>query len=265
VAGYFRIAWQNISEYSHTWQLAISDLLPGRYLVKAVHAPWGCENWIDAQAVSEQAIDVYKEKWPETYNLSNVKLTLDFYLQALLAHWYRPQLVQLPLPTPSRLTANEIIRFVYWLKIVGSLNNEQVIRNGHGLHNIFITNPIATTKAYLLSQDQSHSDFYHRVFPSPEVITLELEEDDRLFLQDIAYHFTDRNQLGAARVIKSQIKRRALKGVLATWYKNLQNKFPPLYDIIFLCEKYKIFSDLSSVKEDEYEKIKLKFQKGESL
>lgn len=249
----------------HTWQLPISDVYPGRYIVKAVHAPWGCDDWIGAKAVSEQAIDVYKEKWPETFNQCHADSTVDFYLQALLAHWYRPQLVQPPLPTPSGLTVDGIKRFLDGLRIASVLEHEHIPRNGSGLHNIFITNPTATTEAYLSSPEQSLVGICSRVFPNPEVITLELEEYDKYFIRDVAYHYTDKNRLGAAKDIKLHSKKRALSGVLATWHKNLNEKFPPLYDVIFLCEKFQIFAEQSPAKKYVYEELKSKYQRGETI
>ena len=87
------------------WQLPFPGLHPGRYMVKAVHAPFGCDNWIcddwiGAQAVDEQVIGVYPESWPETFGQHHKEPAVDFYLQSLLAHWYRPELVRQPPPPP---------------------------------------------------------------------------------------------------------------------------------------------------------------------
>ena len=151
----------------HKLQLPLSDLLPGRYIVKAVHAPWGCDDWLTAQAVWEKTVDVYKESWPRTFAHREAASTVDIYLQSLLAHWYHRQLVRRPPIPPSGLTAHEICRFLDGLKLTNSLKPIEIPKDSSGSLDIFIANTVATTEAYALVSGQTIARYMARGFAEP--------------------------------------------------------------------------------------------------
>lgn len=249
----------------HTWHIPISDMYPGRYMVRPVHAPWGCDDWVGATAASDTnvIIDVYKAKWSETFNQCYTDSNVDFYLQALLAHWYRPQLVKQPLPAPSRLTVDDIKLFLEHLKQLRQLGTEERIpRKGNGLHNIFIANPQATTQAYLSYSEEGLMNDNCDILPSPAVMTVNPGQSDRHFVQDIVRYYTCENRFDTARNVRKNNDIRELSDVFVEWHKNLSKELPCLYDIIFLCEKYHICSDQMS---RQYEELKLEYQNGKRV
>lgn len=247
----------------HKWQLPLSGLHPGRYMVKAVHAPWCCDDWIGAQAVYEQVIDVYPESWPETFGQQYTAPTVEFYLQSLLAHWYRPQLVPQPPPSPSGLTADEIKQFLVGLKLADILERINIPKDGSGSLNIFCENARATTEAYISLTGQALADICGHVLPNQEVITLELNENDSRFVAEVAFQYTALET--AAKRIRQAHGQRVLSGVLAKWHKNLSKERPPVDEVIFLCEKFRIFEDQSVVRKREYEQLKFEHQNREAV
>ena len=247
----------------HKWDVPLSDLRPGRYIVKAVHAPWGCDDWIEAQAAMERIIDIYPESWPETFGNHHVTGTVDSYLQSLLAHWYRPQLVQQPQLPPSGLSADEIRRFLDCLRLANRLVRINIPQDGSGSLNIFCENTMATTESYVSLSEQALDDIWQQVLPSPEIITLELNENDKHFVREVAFQYT--NLKTAARHIKLAHRQRVLSGLLGKWYRNLSKENPPVDEVIFLCEKYRIFEGQSPVRKREYEKLKSEYQSREAV
>jgi hypothetical protein len=247
----------------HKWQLPLSDLVPGRYIVKAVHAPWGCDDWLTAQAVWEKTVDVYKESWPQTFALREAASTVDNYLQSLLAHWYHRQLVRRPPLPPPGLTAHEISRFLNGLKLTNSLKPIEIPKDRSGSLDIFIANTVATTEAYALVAGQTIAHIWREVLPSPEVITLELNDNDKRFVGEVAFQYT--NLRTAARYIRFQYSQRELSGVLAGWHKNLTKERPPVDEVIFLCEKFRIFDEESRERKPFYEQLKTEYQNREAV
>ena len=276
------------------WQLPLSNLQPGRYMVKAVHAPFGCDNWIcddwiGARAEYEQVIDVYPESWPETFGQHHKEPTVDFYLQSLLAYWYRRSQggikggfrgsdlksfgthwhhrdpVWQPPPPPSGLTADEIKRFLDSLRLADMLERIDVPKDGSGSHSIFCANPTVTTEAYLTLPDQALPDICKRVLPNPEVLTLELKEHDSCFIREVAFHYTSNAWEETARKIKLRNKKRKLSEILAKWHKNLSEERPPVAEVIFLSEKFQLFQGQKTVCKGEYEQLKTKYQRQEPV
>lgn len=247
----------------HKWELPLPDLRPGRYMVKAVHAPWGCDDWIEAQAAIEQVIDVYPESWTETYGHQHDAVTVDFYLQSLLAHWYRPERVPSPPTVPSGLTADEIIRFLEGLRLADKLEPLKIPEDGSGSLNIFCANAMATTEACRAMRDQKMVGIWELVLPSTEIITLELNRQDKNFVREVAFQYTSLNT--AAKRIKQQHGQRVLSGALAKWHKKLGKEFPPVDEVIFLCEKFSIFEGQGPAMVREYEQLKSKYQSREAV
>lgn len=250
--------------YDHKWELPLPYLMPGRYMVKAVHAPWGCDDWIDAQAAIEQVVDVYPESWPETFGKQPDAITVGFYLQALLAHWYRPQLVRSPPAAPTGLTANEIIRFLDGLRLADKLEQVKIPEDGSGSLNIFCANAKATTEAYLAICDQKMADIWESVLPGKEIIRVELNGKDKEFVHEVAFQYSI---LGSGIVPNlKKYKREDLSDILAVWRKNISKKRPPVDEVIFLCEKFRLFeNEPSPARKREYEKLKFEYQSREAI
>jgi hypothetical protein len=247
----------------YKWELPLSDFGPGRYMVKAIHAPWGCDDWIEAQAANEQIIDVNREAWPDTFGNRPDILTIDIYLMALLAHWYRPQLVKLPPAVPSGLPTNEVINFLQGLRLADRLEQIKIPEDGSGSLNIFCANAIATSEAYRVMNGQDFDGILELVLPSMEILTLELNGQDKDFIREVAFQYTNLNT--AAKRIRQQHGQRVLSGILAKWHKNLGRERPPVDEVIFLSEKFGLFVGQSSAKVREYEQLKLKYQSREAI
>ncbi|MBU6995879.1 hypothetical protein [Ferrovum myxofaciens] len=247
----------------YEWRIPLSDLQSGRYIVKAVHAPWGCDDWFEAHAACKQAINVYPEQWPDFFGEQRTAPTVDFYFQALLAHWYRPERVRQPPQPPSGLTADEIKRFLDSLRLADMLERINIPTDGTGSLNIFCANARATTQAFASLSSQALADICRHVLPNQEIITLELTENDKCFVREVAFQYTTLRS--AARSIRLAHRRRVLSGVLAKWHKNLSKEFPPVDEVIFLCEKFRIFEDQSGVRKREYEQLKFEYQNREAV
>jgi hypothetical protein len=53
--------------------------------------------------------------------------------------------------------------------------------------------------------------------------------------------------------------------VLAKWHSNLSKEDPPLDEVIFLCEKFRIFDEESRERKPFYEELKTKYQNREAV
>ena len=106
-------------------------------------------------------------------------------------------------------------------------------------------------------------DIWREVLPSPEIITLELNENDKCFVGEVAFQYT--NLRTAARYIRFQYGQRELSGVLARWHKNLTKERPPVDEVIFLCEKFRIFDEESRERKPFYEQLKTEYQNREAV
>lgn len=250
----------------HKWDMPLSDLEPGRYMIKAVHAPWGCEDWIEAQAATEQIIDVYPESWPGTFGNQQVAGTVDSYLQSLFAHWYRPQLVRYPQLPPSGLTADEIMRFLDCLKLANKLERINIPNDGSGSLNIFCANAMATTVAYLELRNKNLElvEIWDRILPSADVITVELNEKDKGFVREVAFQFSILSS-GSAPPNLKKYKRENLSGILGMWRKSIRKRCPPVDEVIFLCEKFHLSEGQGPAWKSEYEKLKSEYQSREAI
>jgi hypothetical protein len=184
---------------------------------------------------------------------------VEFYLQCLLAHWYRPQRVPKPPLPPSGLTADEIKRFLDGLRLADKVERIHVPQEGGGSLNIFCANATATTETYISLSGPPLADICSRVLPNPEIITLELSENDKRFVSEVAFQYTTLNS--AATAIRLAHRQRVLSIALAKWHKNLSKERPPVDEVIFLCEKFRIFEEEQSVaKRLEYQKLKADYQ-----
>lgn len=244
---------------SFAWRLR--KLRPGRYVVRAVHAPWGAEDWFNAQYVMERHIDVYKESWEETFcQFKDEAVCMDDYLEALLAHWYKPELVKSPL-VPRDVDKDQIIQFLEGLERANSLKEIRIPKDGSGALNIFCYNTLATAEA--ISNVQHFPEICQKVLPSLDIINLKLSEQDEKFVHEVAFQYTV--LFTAARSIKQKFKIRSLSLPLQLWHKNLSKTPPPAADVVFLCDLFMLFDDDSSASRREYENIKNRYLNREAV
>jgi hypothetical protein len=220
---------------SYVWKF--DKLRPGRYIVRAIHAPWGCENWLTAQFISQSMVDVNKESWGETFCHPHEGVGMDNYLECLLAHWYRPELVTSPPQVPMDISPDYALRFLKGVDRVDSLEKISIRgRDGSCALNIFCLNPHATTEAVSCVQD--FSDLWEKILPSPQILSFEPSQQDKKFIQEIACNYTELSSMKVKRTIKQEFKQRSLSDPLKQWHKNLTKDLPPAGDVIFLCEKF---------------------------
>jgi len=168
---------------------------------------------------------------------------------------------------PSGLTAHDISRFLDGLKLANSLAPVKIPKESSGSLDIFTTNTAATTEAYALVSGQTIADVWRKVLPSPEVITLELNENDKRFVGEIAFQYTALNNTPrtAARHIRFEYGQRGLSGVLAKWHRNLTKERPPVEEVIFLCERFRVFDGDSHERKREFDQLKVKYQNREAV
>jgi hypothetical protein len=130
--------------------------------------------------------------------------------------------------------------------------------------DIFITNAVVTTEAYALLSEETIPDVWKKILPSPEIIAAELNEYDKQFVCEVAFQYL--NLRSAAKWIKIKHKQRPLSDVLARWHRNLEEHDPLPDEVIFLCEKYRIFDkEPCAQKCEEYKKLKNKHQNREAV
>ena len=261
----------NILEYrlednersSYEWRLPLSDLRPGRYVVRAVHAPWDGMDWVEAEYMSQYAVDVNKSSWLETFVVETGEATIRTYLECLLAHWYRPQLIPHPPSVPVELTCVQIKQFLDEMRHSGKIEPLQIPRDGSGALNIFCSNPNATTEAIQSIDIDRMPNIWQCILPSCEIILLKLNSQDKEFIKEVAYQYEVLDT--AARSTKQQHKQKYLSDVLKDWHKKLTKNAPPVDEIIFLCEKFFLYEDMSPARRRDYEKLKDEYQCREAV
>ncbi len=248
---------------SYEWRLQLSDLLPGRYMVRAVHAPWGGMDWVEAEYVAQCTVDVNKSSWSEMLIVETGETTIRTYLECLLAHWYRPQLIPHPPSIPVELTGIQIKQFLDEMQHSDKIEPLHIPRDGSGALNIFCSNPNATTEAIQSIDCDRLPDVWRRILPSRDIILLKPSSGDREFIKEVAFQYDVLDT--AARSIKQQHKQKYLSGILKDWHKKLTKNAPPVDEIIFLCEKYFLYEDMSPGTRREYEKLKDEYQCQEAV
>jgi len=259
----FEYLLKDAERNNYKLELPLSDLHPGRYVIKAIHAPCGCDNWLEATSTANSFIDIYPESWPERYTIPENELTIENYLEFLLAHWYRPQLIKLPPPVPCGLLPEKIKNFMDYLNSVNTVERIVIPKDESGTLNIFCNNPDATSEYFLSLPSQELPEIWHRVLPSFDIIRANPNEKDRDFIWEVAFQYSVLNT--AANSIKSRHKRKRLSDVFKVWHKNLSKIYPPVDEIIFLCEKFRIFKNKSSWEKREYADLKSTYQCREAI
>ncbi len=260
--------WENVSVYQlndeerSCYEWRHSCIYPGRYVIRAVHAPWGCENWFKAKFIEQKVIDVSKSCWVQIFDKKqDTSNTVESYTESLMAHWYRPQLVRNPPPSPLALTSKQIVRFLDYLNKINKMVELRIPRDGSGALNIFCLNPSATTNAVASVQD--FPLIWQKVLPSREIICLEPTYEDKAFIHEVAFQYDLLNT--AANSIKQQYKKKYLSPPLKEWHQLLYKNKPPVDDVIFLCEKFDLFTANSLAMKQVYKALKKEYQCKEAI
>lgn len=262
-----------------TWIL--SDIRPGRYAVRAVHAPWGCEKWLKAQHIAQQFIDVAKSSWKGIFDNQEAPESVEEYAESLLAHWYRPELVQQPPRAPTGLSKGSIQRFLNCMKQTDHLEAVRIPRDGSGSLNIFLQNPKATTDA--LENKQNWPRIWERVLPSKNIIGLtELSHEEKIFIRELVEHWIDgfdgmhfqQAAKDTIRQVAHHMQEQHLSEPIRKWLLNVKilrrdpnrRLLPNPDDVIFICEYFSLVEHAGdSFLIRQYERLKAAYQCREAV
>ncbi|GMT41511.1 MAG: hypothetical protein IEMM0001_2246 [bacterium] len=205
---------------------------------------------------------MYKQSWEVTFCQGiDEAVSLEEYLESLLAHWYRPTLVKAPL-VPKDLAASQIRKFLEGLERVNRVEEIRIPRNGSGALNLFCYNPVATMEA--VSTVQYFPDIWQKVLPSLDILTFIPSAQDEAFIEEVVFQYTAPSLSSVARFIKHKFKQRSLSHPMQLWRKNLANTLPPAAEVIFLCEKFKL-ANSDYLRRGEYSKIRQLYQNREAV
>lgn len=250
---------------SYEWRLPLSDLRPGHYIVRALHAPWGRVDWVEAESIAEHTVDVNKPSWQEAFNIETGQATIENYRESLFAHWYRPELIPRPPPAPTGLTHTQVKQFLDEVQRSDKVEPLRIPRDGSGALNIFCFNPNATTEVIQSMDRDCILDIWWRILPSREIILLEPSPPDMEFIKGIAFQYHGKVLGTASKWIKQRHKRKYLSDILKNWHRNITSNAPSVKEVIFLCEKFRLSENMSLGERREYEKLKNTYQCWEDV
>ena len=232
------------------WRFGVNELRPGKYSVRAFHAPWGSESWRRATPVASVTVDIYPELWAKTFAIQPDQMECDLYIEALFAHWYRPTVVPSPLFAASNLSPDQIQQLLLYLfqNTRGSIQS----RPANSLTRMMIHNARATSTAIMNMPTVSPP--WIAIFPARDIVSLELNDSDKAFLRELAFQYTALRT--AAPKVKRRFKYRKLSDPMREWHSKLGREVPRPIDVVFLCEKFELFSEQRRYKAREYEELR---------
>jgi len=225
-----------------------SEFAPDRYIVKAVHSPWGPPSdnrHIESQ--KEAFFDVNKKDWPEVYNYSEeAPSSLESYTKSLFAHWYNNQLVRCPLPPKPPMMQGDILRFFEYLKDYAELSNQNIPQIPL---NIFCVNPHSTVQV-VLSID-GLPKLWQKVLPSNKILHMEENLDELQEIEDNVINFGSEMESRKKQFQKSDIR------------KFLYNQYgleeSQAREMIFIFERFQLYKKKDSQVARYYEIFKQKY------
>lgn len=241
-------------------RLRKDDLPPGRYAIRAIHAPWGLEDLKSIKQQEQRLVDVYPEIWPDVFSQRQKAGSVASYLETLLAHWHNHERVRCPPSPPSGLSPTEVLWFLDGYERATSIERPRIPRDGSGSLNIFLANPHATATA--VSGIATLPQCWLAIMPSIEIITLVPNDADRRFLVDLVL-----NDLG----LGDHHFRGALSQPLKEWHMGVcgssrRNASQPRVDeVLFLCERFEILRDRSADSQAIYAELKAKYMSREAV
>ena len=217
--------YQLSAEERNAFEWRLTDIRPGRYIVRTVHAPWGCAEWCKAHYLEQKIIDIHMGRLAYTFAGGNgSEKTIEAYFEHLMAHWYRPQEVKKAPPTPVSLTSEQISHFLEFLQRADALSHLIIPRDNSGALSIFFMNPRATTDA--VAPVQEFPNIWNKVLPSRDIISLNPARKDQAFIRELVFQYTVLDKAVVVKSVKQKYKRKYLSAPLQEWHRDLHKKSP---------------------------------------
>lgn len=238
-----------------------TELRPGRYAVRAIHAPWGLAHLPAGSKEEECFVDVYPEVWPQVFSFGQGPPTMRGYFEALLAHWHNPERVRRPPAPPDDLTPADILWFLDHFKGCNDIERIKIPHDGSGALTVFLVNSEATVAA--LTGLEELPPEWERILPSADVLSLVPTSADKEFLVSLVL-----NEL--AGFVVQDHRRRALSPPLQAWHRSLlarnatERDRPRPDDVIFLCERFGIIEDRCADTREAYMNLKATYMGREA-
>jgi hypothetical protein len=233
-----------------TWASPSDHFPPGRYVLYAVHAPWGLANVDTIEPQATTHVDIHPEIWPEIYDCNESVLTVDRYVERILAHCYRPERVKAPTTVPTGVSDSKVIQFLRFVEGADGLDAVDRDTLSKIALRFFCANPKAT--AIAASRLEDHRDVLGWALPPLEFVKVSLGEADFDFLVDLVFNFGELRSTKVAGNVAKGHRPRSLAEPLQHWRKDLQpkkkgvHKIPSLGHILFLCERFAVFEERST-------------------
>ncbi len=231
-------------------QLPIPRLRPGRYLAKAIHAPWGLVDGARADPAVVASVEVRKQEWPEVFSDKNEIANVEQYLEALAAHWTKPELVRFGPPAPGDLGVEELRKFLDYLLDVDRICPGTVPPDWNESLGIFWKNPHSTVDA--IRALEGDNDVWKKVLPDESILSIKgLEESERSFLREVILNYRDFAGRCSSRGPQSY-------ELIRTWRRDFRhNRVPALGNLLFLSERFHVVNHQSAAETRyEYELLK---------
>ncbi len=231
-------------------QLAIPRLRPGRYLAKAIHAPWGLVDGVRPEPVAEKPVDVRKQEWPDVFSFTTKTEDIEQYLEALAAHWTKPELVRFGPPAPDNLGVEDLRTFLDYLLDVDRICQGIVPQGWNESLGIFWKNPDATLEA--TSALAEKPAIWEKVLPDESILsTEEIGKSERSFLREVILNYREFAGRCSSKGLQSP-------KLMRKWRRNFRrNNVPVLGNLLFLCERFDVVDGQSAFKtRTEYELLK---------
>jgi hypothetical protein len=243
-------------------ELAVPEkqLRPGRYVVRAFHAPWGLADPGSMKQLQQVFVDVFPEVWPQLFAPEDSAVTVQTYLEALLAHCHNRERVRRPPRAPLCLRPVDILWFLDWFERSGAIEVAKIPRDGSGALTIFLSNPEATAQA--MSGIKQAPESWRGIMPPLDILSLEPNEADCKFLVDLVLNDL---RLGDHHCCAS------LSRPLQEWHRGLRKgvkslpRRPRADEVIFLCERFGILRNRCRDAQEIYEALKGKYMSLEAV
>ena len=238
------------------WELNEGQIRPGRYVVRAVHAPWGLADASDVVPVQECYVDFHPEIWGDFFDCSESPPSLEFFFEALLAHCYRPERVAAPSNVPQGVDASEIIHFLEWVEAAAVFEQATVRTMNHAALKFFCLNADATAEA--VANLEELPPICALVLPPLDILRLSPTKADRDFLFNVMLNYRGLESSRLAASVASDHRPGSLSDPLKGWHRGLRgtrgqaHKVPPLGQLIYLCERFRIMDGRSPQAQEEY-------------
>jgi len=222
------------------------EIRPGRYFVRAVHAPWGSDNWAGASASAQTHIDLCTHRWSDFFSATKPN-QIEEAREALLAYWCRPDLVRSSPVGGSSLTAAEVSRLIEGLVLEAQPTGNRMLNAE--LRRLVLLRPLALIA--VLAKHRKAAELWARVLPPLSIIALDATKTDKAFLCDVAFQYNVLRTAG--RIIKRKYAKKRLSDPLRIWCDHITKVKPPAYDVVWLCERFAIFDQQRGGARREYE------------